>query len=654
MKLLLLTDCPPCKHLTGGLVLDQLCRFLPQGSVVCFAVTNPDMEMKLTPDLSSIPIEYARKPRETGEWEASSSSSSRDDEIRAAAKEDKRRLEEVPPLIDRAVAFARQHRVDAVWAVLEGQTMVRMAKPVAERLKAPLFSLVWDPLSWWLSAHKVDPINTRLALKQFDETMMHSAACAAASWAMAEDYECKYKVRSVPVIASHDIKLAKSPLNELRSKDKIVVGMAGQFYASQEWHEFIAALNKVSWRLGDRDVYIKVLGRNVPATDVPDGRLDFMGWKSQPDAIRILCEETDVLYCPYPFDTAMEEVSRYSFPSKLPLYFAAGRPVVFHGPAYSSPSRYLLSRQAGLVCAKGHGSEVVEALGRVAGDPALYGRLAKAAQLAFRRDFTLEVMRSNFFTFLGLPDEKSALEELTPKVETPQQTATRTGLAMLPKTIARRIAFAIPKIRALYNYAQHLRQERDRIAVQAATAFDERRQALAARDSLSKHIEQLRSQLNDHRTGREVLAREVEQLRPQHDEYRKELEQQRVQLNDLRTDRDALAKEVEQLNILRDLSAAENECLVSKIRSLEEDLSLVTNEKYRLLEETRYGAIERQALKHWSDQCQERLHALYDEREQLASRLRASESARDSLARAPDGEGRHPSTAQRSHLRSAS
>ena len=37
--------------------------------------------------------------------------------------------------------------------------MVRMARKVASGLDVPFRVQIWDPLSWWLRAHGVDPIN---------------------------------------------------------------------------------------------------------------------------------------------------------------------------------------------------------------------------------------------------------------------------------------------------------------------------------------------------------------------------------------------------------------------------------------------------------------------------------------------------------------
>jgi glycosyltransferase involved in cell wall biosynthesis len=149
-------------------------------------------------------------------------------------------------------------------------------------------------------------------------------------------------------------------------------------------------------------VEITVLGGGLPPGAAPAGRVHFLGWKSQSEAAEIL-SGMDVLYCPYPFAADMEEVSKLSFPSKVVLYLAAGRPVLFHGPAYSSPADYLRRRDAGYLVTEQSASAVFGALCKLTDDPELYRHLGERAQAAFQADFTLETMRANLTRALGLP-----------------------------------------------------------------------------------------------------------------------------------------------------------------------------------------------------------------------------------------------------------
>lgn len=544
MKLLLLTDCPPCLDYTGGIYLDCLMRFLPRGSVVCFAVTNRTLplEMRLTPDLDWIPIEYAVKPDESSDWRGFEPSTA-DPEIRAQikAREDIRRKIEVPALVERAVAFGRMHGVDAVFAVLEGQTMIRMALPVAEGLGAPLYSLIWDPLSWWLLANKVDPENSRIALAQFDETVRRSRACAVASWVMAEEYQSRYQVRCVPLVQAQPADVAQSPDPALRTATDLVLGMAGQFYAASEWENLVEALDAVGWTIAGRQVRVLVLGRSRPVREVSPERLDFRGWKEQAEVVRILSEEADVLYCPYPFAPELEEVARYSFPSKLTLYFAAGRPVIFHGPDYSSPARYLGRFEAAMLCVDPGGAGVVDAMARCAGDPDLYRLLAHRARERFVAHFTNERICSSFYEFLGFSNAPSALAALTPapaydaagqdRVVMPQTSGPDGGpvgpadaqrahaeeerLAALRARDAGLLhvaelerALEVSRLRVVHEQrtAAELRGERDQLAVRLALALDRMRSTAATRDHFGRHIVALEQLLAETREREQLLA----------------------------------------------------------------------------------------------------------------------------------------------------
>ena len=67
MKILLLTDVPPCTNYTAGIVLAQIIKQLPSGSVACFCVLNPDLQnIEPDPELAWLPLEYTAKPREAG------------------------------------------------------------------------------------------------------------------------------------------------------------------------------------------------------------------------------------------------------------------------------------------------------------------------------------------------------------------------------------------------------------------------------------------------------------------------------------------------------------------------------------------------------------------------------------------------------------
>lgn len=401
MKTLLLTDVPPCSNYTGGMVVAQMCRFVPAGELVVFCVQNVHLKPEPVADLAHVTILIVDKPDETPRREVLG--------IRAGAVgawtvETLRRTLGARALVDRAVAFGRRHEVTSLWAILEGQTIVRMARAVAGRLGVPLRSQVWDPLGWWLRVHGVDRLNRRWDLALFDRTIHASAVCATASREMADTYARRYGVATVIIAASIDRSLARAPPPSPRNSDKLTIGMAGQFYAIDAWTSLVEALNRADWRVAGRAVSLRVFGKDCPGEGVPPERLDFRGWQPQDAVIRELADTCDVLFCPYPFAADLAEVSRLSFPSKLATYFAAGRPILFHGPTDSAPAAYLRAKRAGWVCAAPDAAAVSASLVRLSQDAALYRRLAIGAQRAFS-DFTLETMRTGVRRFLGYQDD---------------------------------------------------------------------------------------------------------------------------------------------------------------------------------------------------------------------------------------------------------
>lgn len=399
MKILLLSDIPPCDNLTAGLVLSAMVRLVPRDEICCFIVANPMLDIHLTPEFANIPMQIHAKPNENWAWLPRQRFIGKISSVVAFAAEGMTELTAVRALIDKAVKFGREQKVDRVWAVLQGQTTIRMAQAVADRLGVPLHTQVWDPFSWWAKANNIDGMTRHRVQSMFDNAVRRSRFVATASEPMAKLYGDRFGAAAVPVISSHPIAMAQAPDLATDDKAPIVIGMAGQFYAAAEWLQFLGAMQNARWRLAGRHVRIVVLGPQPPPGAV-DRHVSFLGWKSQPNAAFIL-SRCDMLYCPYPFDSAMREVSQYSFPSKLVLYLAAGRPTVFHGPGDSSPARYIESRQCGVIADRLSDTAIYEQLERLAGDPATYRTMGKNAQAAFRHDFTLGSMARSFNTFIG-------------------------------------------------------------------------------------------------------------------------------------------------------------------------------------------------------------------------------------------------------------
>jgi hypothetical protein len=302
-------------------------------------------------------------------------------------------------IINRAVHFGKQHKIDAVWCIMQGQTIFRVALPVTKKLGVPLLTQVWDSPKWWLKENHVNSYSSQSILETFDRTISSSISCATASWAMSVEYEKKYGVATVPITASLDRSLGCSPGRKDHNSNHLVIGMAGQIYANNEWDSLMLALDKCYWTINGRDVVIRYFGYSFNIAGHKKARIEYMGYRSQEEVVKLL-SEVDILYCPYFFSKSLEEVARTSFPSKLITYFAAGRPVFYHGPAYGSPARFIEDHNAGVACYSLEAEDIISCLSRLVADDDLYESTARNGVKAFNNYFTDDVVKQNTLRFI--------------------------------------------------------------------------------------------------------------------------------------------------------------------------------------------------------------------------------------------------------------
>jgi glycosyltransferase involved in cell wall biosynthesis len=403
MRILLLTDIPPNKVYPGALFLDSLCRLLPQDSLVCFCVVNPKLDASVSPDLTWIPIQYNEKPKEQTDLHPRHLSTYWN-RLHNLVWESYVSVKQIPRIAEAAIEFGRRQKCDIVWCVLEGQTLIRLARRVADGLGIPLYTQVFDPPYRWLYMHQVNRFSSRRIIAEFEAALRHSKSCATGSWAMAEEYHQKYRVKTVPVVPSLREELSLPAQIQNSIGDTFVIGAAGQLYATEEWKALLDALTCIDWQLAGREVRLWILGHNVQLDAKTKMNVEFFGWRSQEEVITLL-SKASILYCSYWFTQLFEASARLSFPSKLVSYLATGRPVLFHGPTYASPHKFLAQHGAGISCHSLKPEDIVESLTRLATDQALYDGLTKAGVRVFREHLTVHAMRRSFAEFLEV-DEK--------------------------------------------------------------------------------------------------------------------------------------------------------------------------------------------------------------------------------------------------------
>jgi glycosyltransferase involved in cell wall biosynthesis len=402
MRVLLVTDVPPSDYFSGTLLTKQLCEFLPQGSIACFVALDPALNyIKKDHKPNWIPTEYIAKPRET----ALQILPRRIRFLYGYLNELYNCYVNTGRIVKSIVNFGKMKHVDRIWCILQGQTMIRLALPIKNALNVSLHTQVWDDPSWWLQSNGVDRFSSRRIMETYKKVIRNSDYFGAASFVMADMYKEEYGVAAVPLVASINSQWYTSNKNSY--EDKIYIGIAGQLYSAFEWQILLRSLAKVNWRINNKRVIIRYLGYQInfdPSDpEVKAVNIEFCGYRSQEETIKIM-SECDVLYCPYPFSQDFKKISLTSFPSKLTTYLAAGKPVLFHGPGYASPSLFLQNNNAGLLCPSLDCKDVIDSLNKLINDKNLSENLIKNGKIAFQNNLSLDNLRSNFFEFLKIKE----------------------------------------------------------------------------------------------------------------------------------------------------------------------------------------------------------------------------------------------------------
>jgi len=392
--LFLTTWSPSFKH-AGTIFQQELVRHYPRGRLRCFAL-SPDLNDSHPKEFAGVPITYALRPKEG----ATRRSFRR---VSSLIRHQYIRYIYLPTLIKQAIQVGRENRSQMVWAALPRPTLIYMAKKVANALNAELVTTVMDPPEQFAIDLAMDGLSRRIMLRLFKETLQASLRCSVASKGMQAEYKKRYGIDSVVLIHGVSLNSKRPPKTRLTTEGKFVIGFAGSVYAAKEWQALLNALYTVDWRIGEREVIVKVLGDWIPLRAQGKMHIEYLGWRSPEETLDIL-SQVDVTYLPYWFDKSRRLSVRVCFPNKLSIYLAAGRPVLYHGPENSSPTHFLQQYPAGLCCHSRQAPEIIECLRRFVTDSDFYTQAALQASVAVDRELNLQIFLSRFAELIGISE----------------------------------------------------------------------------------------------------------------------------------------------------------------------------------------------------------------------------------------------------------
>ncbi|MFA4930471.1 MAG: glycosyltransferase [Patescibacteria group bacterium] len=334
-KILLLTSSPPTTKSTGGLVLDQLCRFIKKGQIFCHVMADYITKPKISEDLDWIPIKYTYKINEyIGMY-----------------------LPSVIFIIDKIFVYwsfqiikkeINKNNLSLIWCLIDTPTQILLAEKLLKNTKIPLHIEIWDPPLWWMRDNNYPKFYQKYIYNKYEYILRNAKVCATASGAMSEKYHDSYGIPTVTFWPSIDTKYIA--INKKNDNPNIFqIALAGQIYAKKEWISLLKALDYLQWKIRNKKINIKLIGNHKHETFDNNKNIVIEHWMGQKELIETL-NKSDLLYCPYWFNNNFYEEASLSFPSKLVTYFAASKPVLFHGPDYASPNKYLKQYYAGYYC----------------------------------------------------------------------------------------------------------------------------------------------------------------------------------------------------------------------------------------------------------------------------------------------------------------
>lgn len=391
-KILLLTDIPPCKNYTGGLMTSQMIRFLleEKKDVVCFCAKSkyvlPEFWEDINNDIEMIIVDRPEENVNDADFT----------NYYSQIKKIKKQL----------LKYIKQKNITKIWCPVQGEVLIMLLNAIYKNLKIPYVVQIWDPIEWWMKEHYFDNKRMNKTIEEYREMLENSTACITTSMAMSKHYNEKYNLNCIEVMPS----LEQYEKFDVETKDNSIftIALSGQIYAKEEMDLLLTALDKMNWQYNGKEIFFEHYGlwsdsyidksKHKKYYD----RIIKNGFLNQKELVKKL-SVVDLLYCPYFFSTeeSLKKVSTLSFPSKLITYLSLQVPTLLHAPNYSAPYMFLKDTKAAYLLDTTKIDLIVEKIKNII-DEKNTEELLKNAKELFEKNFTISAMKENFFKALNI------------------------------------------------------------------------------------------------------------------------------------------------------------------------------------------------------------------------------------------------------------
>ena len=261
-----------------------------------------------------------------------------------------------------------------------------LAPMLNEVLGVPYSTMEWDLIELAIDALPARRVRDRLS-RAATALREGAATRGVASEGMVSMYEERWGLDST-VLRQTIVPGAKS---ESPAKDAFVIGLCGTMIVPDEFRAFLAALDLLDWNVDGRPIEFLWIGEPRPDQRELHPRIRSTGWVPHARSLELL-SGVDLGYSGLWFATERRPWVESSFPSKIISYLSAGVPVLYHGPAYGTPAKFMKAFRVGFGCHVLEPQAIAELVAGIVREPASLSAARDEATRAVRTEFTPQVL----------------------------------------------------------------------------------------------------------------------------------------------------------------------------------------------------------------------------------------------------------------------
>lgn len=292
------------------------------------------------------------------------------------------------PFVERKVIkFLKRNDVNLIICVLRADVLAIINR-VIKKTNIPLLGYISDTVEAEFSEKR---LIYNLKLKEYFKAINTSKSIYVAGETMQKYIQSSFqKKTSILRLGFEDNLISERALG-----DSINIFFSGSVYAQQEFETFVNALNEFAFKFPQFTIKLMTATKYNIKTQTENVEIENLGWQKEENLYKIM-KECHIGYLPYKFDLRNKMQMQYAFPTKSGFYLSSGLPIFFHGPEYSSMVEFFKKYECGIHCASLQTEKIIRHLGKIIFDKEFYSKCLRNAEIAYKNEFTIEVMKNNF------------------------------------------------------------------------------------------------------------------------------------------------------------------------------------------------------------------------------------------------------------------